>query len=194
MELDNLKNSWATTNNQAKIDTTVIDQITQSKYNSKVNKIVYPEIIGALICLFSAIYIAFQFDKLDTSLMKGTGILAMTLLVMLPIISLKSVLQFNRMGDVNKPYAETLKDFSLQKIRFYKLQKINVILCYLLLVTIIVLFSKLFGKNDITESKLFWIFSFSFGYLFLLFYSKWVAKYYSTSLKQTEDLLKELES
>lgn len=192
MELDDLKNAWATTNNPTKIKAAVIDQITQSKYNSKVKKIVYPEIIGALICLLGAVYIGFQFHKLDASLVRGTGILAIVLLILLPIISLKSVLQFNRIGDVNKPYAETLKDFSLQKIRFYKLQKINMILCYLLLVTIIVLFSKLFGKNDITESKSFWIFSFSFGYLFLLFYAKWVAKYYSSTLQQTEELLKEL--
>lgn len=192
MELDNLKNSWTAANSQTKINTEMIDQITQSKYNSNVKKIVYPEIIGVLICLFGAIYIRFHFDKLDTDFMKGTGILAIILLVLLPIISLISVLQFHKIGDVSKPYAETLKDFALQKIRFHKLQKINVILCYLLLVTVIILFSKLFGEKDITESKLFWITSFSLGYIFLLSYSGWVAKYYGKTLQQTEELLKEL--
>ena len=31
------------------------------------------------------------------------------------------------------------------------------------------------------------------GYLFLLFFSKWVNKYYNTSLKKAEELLKEIE-
>ncbi|MFM9987169.1 hypothetical protein [Flavobacterium sp.] len=191
MELDDLKKSWSEVSNQAKIDTKMIDQITKYKYKSGLNKIIYPEIIGILICILGAIYIGLHFDKLDTNLLKGVGILAIVILVILPVISLMSLLQFNRIGDLNKPYSETLKDFEIQKKRFHKLLKINSTLSYLLLVTIIVLLSKLFGENDITKSKYFWIFSFSFGYIFLLFYSKWVAKYYKNSLQEVEGLLNE---
>lgn len=193
MELDDLKNAWNEVSNQPKIDTKMIDQITKSKYKSNLKKIVYPEIMGVLICILSAFYIGLHFDALDTTLMKGTGILAMVLLVVLPLISLISLLQFNTIGDLNKPFSETLKDFATQKIRFHKLFKISSLLSYLLLVTIIILLSKLFGENDITKSKYFWIFSFSFGYLFLLFYSRWVAKYYKNTLEQAEDLLNEFE-
>ncbi|MFV8325223.1 hypothetical protein [Flavobacterium sp. ZS1P14] len=194
MELDDLKKSWEAVNPKEKIDAKMIDQITQDKYTSNFKKIVYPEIIGILICFLGAIYIGLNIQELDTNLLKGTGILAIVLLVVIPIISLVSILQFKSVGDVNKQYAETLKDFAVQKIQFHHLQKINVTLSYLLLVTIIILFSKLFGKNDITESKMFWVFSFTLGYVFLLFYSKWVGKYYKNTLQQSEDLLKELES
>lgn len=192
MELDDLKKSWSEVANQAKIDTKIIDKITQSKYKSSLKKIIYPEIIGVLVCILGAFYIGLHFDILDTNLLKGTGILAIVILVLLPIISLISLLQFNSIGDLNKPYSETLKDFVIQKNRFHKFLKINSLLSYLLMVTVIVLLSKLFGENDITKSKYFWIFSFSLGYIFLLFYSKWVAKYYKNTLQQVEDLLNEL--
>lgn len=192
IELDDLKRSWGEVSTQAKIDTKMIDQITKSKYKSSLKKIIYPEIIGVIICILGAIYIGLHFDKLDTNLLKGTGVLAIVILVLLPVISLINLLQFNNIGDLNKPYSETLKDFVTQKNRFHKLFKINSTLSYLLLVTVIVLLSKLFGENDITKSKYFWIFSFSFGYIFLLFYSKWVAKYYKNTLQEVENLLNDL--
>lgn len=192
MELDDLKNTWTEVTDKSKIDTKMIDEITKSNYKSNLKKIIFPEIIGVLICILSAVYIGLHFDQLDTNILKGTGILAIVLVVVIPFISLISLLQFNTIGDLNKPYAETLTDFATQKIRFHKLLKISSLLSYLLLVTVIILLSKLFGENDISKSKYYWIFSFSFGYFFLLFYSKWVTKYYRNTLQQAEDLLNEL--
>jgi hypothetical protein len=54
------------------------------------------------------------------------------------------------------------------------------------------LISKFFNNRDITDSKYFWTFSFSFGYIFLLFLSKFVTKFYKTTLTKTEELLQEL--
>lgn len=196
MELEDLKNAWNRANNPVKqqqnLTTKIIDQMTQRKYYSKIKKIAYPEIIGIFICLIAASYIALNFYKLDTTFLQGVGIVSISLLLTLSIISFLSFRQFNIKGDVNKPHVETLKIFAIQKIQFYKLQKINITLSYLLLVTIIILLSKLFSGIDITNSKYFWTFSFCFGYIFLLFYSKWVLKYYRKTLKQTEELLHEL--
>lgn len=197
MELDELKNTWDNTNNPAEqqqhLTPQMIEQMTQKKYHSKIKKIAYPEIIGVLICLISAFFIGANFNKLDTAFLQGAGILSVLVLVALSIISLLSLRQLNIKEDVNRPYAATLKIFATQKLQFYKLQKTNVILSYLLLVSIIILLSKFFNGKDITEIKYFWIYSFSFGYLFLLFYSKWVAKYYKKTVQQSEELLQELQ-
>ncbi|MEP6927748.1 MAG: hypothetical protein ABI834_08930 [Ginsengibacter sp.] len=198
MELDDLKNTWEDVNNQVKtqqnLTTKMINQMTQTKYYSSLKKIAYPEIIGAIICFIGAAFIATNFSKLDTTFLKCAGIISILLLLTLPVISLISLRQFNMPGDVNKPHAETLKKFAIQKIRFHKFQRINITLSYILLVTIIILFSKLFGRNSISDSKYFWTFSFSLGYIFLLFFSKWVSKNYNNALRQAEELLKELES
>jgi hypothetical protein len=198
MELEDLKNTWEDINNHAtkqqNLTVKMIDQMTQTEYYSNFKKIAYPEITGVIICLIGASFIGLNFYKLDTTFLQGAGIVSILLLLTLSIISLLSLRQFTMPGDVNKPYAETLRKFAVQKIQFHKLQKINITLSYLLLVAIIILLSKFFGGKDITDSKYFWIFSFSFGYIFLLFYSKWVFKHYNKTLRQMEELLKELQS
>jgi len=196
MELDDLKNTWEDISNQVNkknnLNTQIIDQMTKKKYHSNLKKIAYPEFAGVLVCLMGAIYIGFNFGKLDTYFLQITGAVSILLLLTLSALSLLSLHKFTRNIDLNKSYAETLKDFAVQKLQFHKFQKVNVTLSYLLLVTTIILFSKFFAARDITDSKYFWTFSFSLGYIFLLFYSKWVAKYYKNTLRQTEELLKEL--
>jgi hypothetical protein len=197
MELDDLKNTWDNINQSEKqphLTPKIIDQMIQKKYNSKINKIAYPEITGIMICLIGTVFIGVNFYKLDTSFLQTAGIVSILLLVMVSVISLISLRKLNITEDVNQPYAETLKKFASQKLQFYKLQKINSTLSYLLAVTIIILLSKLFNGRDIAESKYFWLFSFTFGYIFLLFYSKLVSKSYKKTVNQAEELLKELQS
>ncbi len=197
MELDDFKNTWNTQNDtatQQNSTSKLIDQMTQKKYRSKINRIAYPEITGTFICLLAAVYIGMNFYKLDTAFLKGTGIVSILVLLILSVISVLSLRQLKMKKDFNKPHAETLKIFATQKLAFYKLQKINVTLSYLLLVTIIILLSKFYSGTDITNSKYFWTFSFTFGYIFLLFFSKFVSGYYKNTLRKTEALLNELQS
>jgi len=196
MELDDLKNTWnelsTQVNTQQHLNASIINEMTKHQYNTRLKKIAYPEIIGVFICLAGLVYVVLHFWELNTAFLQATGIVAILVLLLLSITSLLSLQRLNTAVDVNKTYAETLKDFATKKIQFYKLQKINVTLSYLLLVTIIVLFSKFFSNKDITGSKYFWIFSFSIGYIFLMFYSKWVAKFYRSTLRKAEDLLNDL--
>ena len=99
----------------------MIDHITQFKYKSNLKKIIYPEIIGVMVCIVAAIYFGLHFDQLDTNLLKGMGILTIVLSVLLPVINLIILLQFNNIDDLNKTSSETLKGFVTQKVRFNKL-------------------------------------------------------------------------
>lgn len=198
MELDDLKNTWEDINSQVKkeenLTPAMIEQITKTNYYSNLKKITYPEIIGVIVCLGGAAFIALNFSKLDTSFLQGIGILSILVLIALSVISLISLRLLTMQKNVNSTYVAILKEFALQKLRFQKFQRINITLSYLLLVTTIILLSKFIGGKDITGNKYFWTFSFTVGYLFLLFYSKLVMKSYNTTLRQAEDLLKELAS
>jgi hypothetical protein len=108
------------------------------------------------------------------------------------VISLMSILPLYKVADLNKSYSETLMDFATKKISFRKLQKFNLLLSYLLLVAVILLSTRLFGRNEITDSKYFFVFTFSFAFSFFLIFTKWVIKNYKKSIRKTEDLLKEL--
>ncbi len=198
MELDDLKNKWESVTknagNQPVLTFKTIDQMTQKKYYAKINKIKYSELAGVIVCLLGLSFIGFNFSKLDTVFLQITGAIMILLLMILPVLSFLSLAQFGLKDDVNEPYVEIIKQFANQKLRFQKYQQINVFLCYLLLVTVIILLPKFFYGKDITYSKYFWTFAFSFGYIFLMFFSKWVKKFYNRSLKQAEELLKETES
>ena len=193
MELEEFKNILnSASKGEQQLTPKIIDQMTERKYYAKMKKIAYPEFIGIAICLAAAIFIGLNFEKLDTGFLQGTGVVSIVTLTALSIISYVSLQSFSDVKNVNKAYVETLKAFATHKLRFYKLQKINVLLSYLLMVTFIILLSKFFNGMDVTENKYFWIFSITFGYIFLQFYSKWVMKYYRKTLNQTEELLKEL--
>ena len=131
MELDDLKKHWDEVNKEAdmqqKLSPKIIDEMTRTKYNSSLKKIIYPEIIGILICIAGAVFIVLNFHKLDTTFFQAVGVVTILLLVTLSVISLKALRQLN-IGNVNKPYVEALKEFAIQKIRFHKFQKINIIL------------------------------------------------------------------
>ena len=196
MELDDLKNNWEAVssqiNKQKNLNPEIIDQMTQTKYNAGLKKILYPEMMGIVICLAGIIFVFLNFGKLDTVVLQSTGIVTILLLMTISALSIYSIRPLMKIRDINRTYAETLKAFAAQRIRFHKLQQVNVLLSYLLLVATAILLSRIVSGKDISGSKYFWIFSITFGYIFLLFYSKWVMKHYSKTLKQAEELLKEL--
>lgn len=196
MELDDLKTNWQNENNSAlqnNLTTLIIDKMTHEKYQSKIKKITYPEIIGSSICVIAAGFIALNFNKLDTIILQAVGVASIIIQLIISTLGILSLQQLNIKKDLNKPYAETLKIFATQKLAFYKLQKINIILCYLLMITIIILLPKLFGGKDITEYKYFWLYAFVTGYVFLFWFSKFVTKSYRKTLQQTQELLMELQ-
>ena len=198
MELDDLKNNWEAINKQAAkqnhLTYAIIDKMTKGKYTSKINNIKYPERIGAIICILNVIYIIFNFYKLDSLLFQIIGSSTIILLFAMAAIGLMSFNKLNLSGDLDRPYAETIRQFAIQKLRFQKFQRANAILGYFLLVAVVLLLPKLFYKKDVTDSKFFLIFPLSIGYIFLLFFSKWVYRFYKRSINQAEELLREVES
>ena len=195
MELDDLKSTWQNESNDATqnyLTTSIIDKMTKEKYHSKIKKISFPEIIGSIVCIIAAGIMVLNFKKLDTVVLQAVGVASIIILLVISGLSVLSLQRLNMKKDLTKPYAETLKTFITQKLAFYKLQKINIFLCYLLMVTIIILLPKLFGNKDITEYKYFWLSTFTTGYIILFFLSKFVSKYYEKTLQQSEELLAEL--
>ena len=195
MELDDLKSTWQNESNDATqnyLTTSIIDKMTKEKYHSKIKKISFPEIIGSIVCIIAAGIMVLNFKKLDTVVLRAVGVASIIILLVISGLSVLSLQRLNMKKDLTKPYAETLKTFITQKLAFYKLQKINIFLCYLLMVTIIILLPKLFGNKDITEYKYFWLSTFTTGYIILFFLSKFVSKYYEKTLQQSEELLAEL--
>lgn len=196
MELDDFKKDWQSASDQKQspniLTSKVIDQMTQNKYQSKIKKIKYPELTGAFICIIAICFIALNFGKLDTLILKIVGVAAILILIMIPSLSLLSLRQFSS-ENFDKPHVEIIKQFAKSKLLFVKYQNINAFLNYVLLVTVIILLPKLFSGKDLTLSKSFWLTALPLGYIFLIFFSKWVKRLYGKSLTAAEELLKDVE-
>ena len=196
MELDDLKNTWSEMSDQIKekqnLNIKTFDKMSQKKIHSNLIKILLPEILGSAVCIAGAVYVAFNFYRLNGIAFQVVGIITILIFLILPIISLMSIQHLYKTGNVDQAYSDALKEFAVQKIKFCKLQKLNLLLSNLLLVCVIVLATRIFGRKEITDSKYFFVFAFSFGYIFLMFFSKWVSKSYNKTIKLTENLLSEL--
>lgn len=198
MELDELKNIWDAASNpsekQPLISHKTINKMTESGYKSKLQKVVFHETLGTVFAFGAVVYMIINFNKLTTPFFQGIGILTALMLVVLPIISLVLLRQINSLGDVNRPFAETLKQFATQKLRFIRFQQASVLAAYVLLVFVILLMPKFTGGKSLNENKFFWSGAIAVGYIFLSFFSRWVLKYYSKALQQAEELLRELDA
>ena len=198
MELDDLKNDWnqlqTKTPENAAFDVSVLNKITRQKIQSRLLRIFIPELTGSLFCVFGAIFIGLNFYRLNSIAFEIAGYLSIAILLLLPVISWFSIEQLHKMGNITKPYAETVKDFATQKIKFCQLQKSNFILAHLLLVTLIIVSVKIFGANTTTGSKHYLFMAIMIGYAFLLFFSSMVWKNYNKIILQAGQLLHEVNS
>ncbi|MHA7057358.1 hypothetical protein ACWGOQ_0009085 [Aquimarina sp. M1] len=65
--------------------------MTQEQYRKKWNKIAYPEMLGTVICYSVAIMIFANIRALETWYNILLGVLSATILLVLPVLSLRSI-------------------------------------------------------------------------------------------------------
>lgn len=197
MELDELKNIWDEANSPLEKQTSLnhknIEKMTQQRIKSRLQKVIFHETLGTVFAFGAVVYIIMNFNKLTTPFFQGMGIITGLMLIVMPVISLALLWQLNSTGDLSRPYAETLKTFATQKLRFIRFQQASVIVAYVLVVFVILLMPKFTGGRSLNDNKYFWSGAIAVGYIFVLFFSRWVLKFYSKALSQAEELLKELE-
>ncbi|MCS4434748.1 hypothetical protein [Aquiflexum gelatinilyticum] len=195
MELEEMKLAWNDLSKKVEkqeiLNQQIIEKMTKDQYQSNIKKIALPEYIGTIICYLGAAYLSVNVPKLDEPLIQFFGVISIALLLILPIISLQSVRAMRKINLSSHSYLEALQVFGKQKIRFQKLQKLNVSLGMFLMVIGVPVLMAIQDKS-IEFSSLFWMLYFPLGIMFFLGFSYWVLKYYNRKLKATEKLLTEV--
>jgi len=192
MELEEMKSAWEQLNKRIEkqeiLTHQMIEKSTQRQYHSKLKKIGTSEYIGTLICYIGAAYLIVNFTKIEQILMQIFGIISIALLLILPIISLQSIRAMKKVNIVSKTYLETINTFAKQKIKFQKLQKLNVALGMFLMLIAIPVLSAIQGK-DVSQIPHFWSVIFPFFVLFFLGFAYWVLRAYNRALNEAEKML-----
>jgi len=197
MELEELKNEWQEMSkeieNQKILTDKLIIDMTQEKFNKRLSSISIPESVGAIICAFMALYIIFNFYKLDIWYLEVCGALSIAYLILLPFYVLKSIKGMKKINIAVNSLKQTILDFSKRKNQFWFAQRIGFYLNFLFIIAILPVFGKLFKDKDLFLSAKLWYWYIPAMFVFLIVFSIWGLKHYKKATTDAENLLKDLE-
>jgi len=196
MELQEMKSLWEDmsqkVDEQKILTDKLIIEMTRERYSNKIRSISVSEIAGALICFATALYITINFGKLDNWYLQLSGFITVAASIILPVISLKAVKKMKAINISKSTYKEALLNFSLSQKRFLQIQKITFYLSFLILLTAVLVFGKLFKNIDIFETteKLNWMIPSGIGALYI--FVIWVYRRYTKITNAAQNILNEL--
>jgi uncharacterized integral membrane protein len=197
MELEEMKSTWQQMSDKLRdqeiLNKQLIERMTQESYQSRMQKIGTSEYIGTVICYIGAAYVIINFATIERPAVQVLAVVLVLLLFVLPILSLKSVAAMRGVRISSTSYVEAIEDFAKRRIRFERLQKINVSFGLFVLLFIIPVFAAIQGK-DVTQTAHFWTLIFPMAVAFFLAFSYWVLKSYGRILNHTEKLLSDIRS
>jgi hypothetical protein len=200
MELEEMKTLWQEMSQQVaqqkQLTDTLIMEMTQQKYSQKFSKIAIYESIGAIICFIAAIYMIFNFNKLDTWYLMACGIFMISYLLTLPIFVLRSLKTIKSLNITNKSYKQTIVGFAKAKKQLLLVQKLGIYVNFILFLTSIPLAAKLFNNKDIfLVGGSIWqgVFIVVVAVL-MIFVSRWGYGCYKNVTNSAENILKDLEN
>lgn len=195
MELEELKSKWVAMSRRVEDQeyktNQLLEKMTREKYKSRINKIGNSEYFGTIICYIGAAYLIMNFTKLEDTLMQIFAIISIGLLFVLPVISLKSLRALKNVNVASKTYLQAIEDFAKRKVRFQRLQKLNVSLALFLMLVAIPVLSEIQGK-DFAQVPNFWTLVFPISIAAFLVFAMWVLKYYNNVLLETEKILTDI--
>lgn len=193
-----MKNTWGEMSNeidkQKKLTDKLIMMMTQEKYNNTLRRISIPETIGTVICFAMVLLVIFNFEKLDTWYLQLSGLLSVATLIVLPILSLRSIKKMNSINISKNNIKQTMIDFNKGKKQFRSVQKIGFYMSFIILIVSLPVAGKLMNNKDLFLESTIWFWYVPFGVIGLYFFAKWVFKYYMSSTSEAENILKELDN
>lgn len=196
MELEEMQAAWSKMSdqieNQKKLTNEIILKMTQQQYKSKINRIIYSELIGFIICLAAAIYIIINFHKLDNWLTMSCGIITITILTLAPFFSYRWLKKVRKINVIHNNYKQTLIDFAKIKEKSFNKNYSYVLGIGSMLITVPV-FAKLMSNKDIlTNFNDGYFYSIPIGIIIISVFVYFVTKFYGRTIKSAGDVLKDL--
>lgn len=199
MEFEEMKSLWTDmsqeVDRQKILTDKLITDMTQERYTNKFSKIFLYESLGAVICFATAIFLLINIQKLDTWYLLTCGIICLSLLLLLPIMSLRSLNTARSLNISGKSFKDTLIDFYRSKKKVLFTQRLSMYLSVVFAIAILPVFSKIINNKDLFAPEHrgnLWIFI-PILLFFLFVFSAWVYRSYKKVTTSAESILKELD-
>jgi hypothetical protein len=195
MELEEMKALWGEMSieieKQKKLTDSLIIRMTQADYRNKINKILIPEAISALVSFAAILFILINFQKLNTWYLLVCGLIAVLILSLLPILSIKAIYKIRSINILNNNYKQSLMEYSKGKMQFVFIQKLSFYMGAILMLVILPVMGKLISRMDFFKETSLWL-SYAIAFPFFYWFAKWVFNCYIKSTVDAENILKEL--
>lgn len=196
MNVEELQSTWTEMSHelekQKKLTHEIIIQMTQERYKNRLQKIANYEGFGALICFAAALFIIFNFDKLDTWYLLFCGVFTVLFLLVLPVLVLRSIRNMKRIDIAKGNYADNLLAFSRARGQFLFIQRIGIGLAFFLMVTTLPVAGKIMNNRDLFVDSQSWLWYIPVMFIFLIFFAWWGYGKYRNITKSAENILKEV--
>ncbi|MFD0976031.1 hypothetical protein [Salinimicrobium gaetbulicola] len=200
MEFEEMKSLWTDMSQKVEKQQLLTDKLiikmTEERYTNKFRKIYGLESLGAVTCLAGAFYILLNIQKLDTWYLLTCGIICLVLLLVLPMITLRSINRTKSLNISQRNVKETLVKFYRAKNELLFTQRLNMYLGILFALVILPVFSKIMnGKDLFIEENIndLWLFiPILLAFLFVM--AAWVFRAYKNITTSAENILKELDT
>ena len=199
MELEEMQALWSDLTNQLdhqkKLTDKIIMDMTQEQYSNKFKTITIMEKIGAIVCFAMAIYVLYNFSKLDTWYLILCGVLTLLFVLGLPILALRALRKIRTINITDKNFKEALLDFSKAKNHLMNIQKAAVLASFIVMFAASGVFAKVWSNKDffLVERNIWANLSILLALVFVSFTSYWGYRSYSKITNSAENILKELE-
>lgn len=197
MELEEMKALWGEMSieieKQKKLTDSLIIRMTQADYRNKINKILIPEAISALVSFAGILFILINFQKLNTWYLLVCGLIAVLILSLLPILSIKAIYKIRSINILNNNYKQSLMEYSKGKMQFVFIQKLSFYMGAILMLVILPVMGKLISRMDFFKETTLWL-SYAIAFPFFYWFAKWVFNCYIKSTVDAENILKELKN
>ncbi len=199
MEIEEMQALWSEMSDQLeqqkKLTNEIIMNMTQEKYSNKFKTISRFESLGAIVCFAAALYILFNFSKLEGVIEIGCGIFTLAFLILMPVLVLKSLWSLKNFNIGQKTTKETLVTYTAKKKQLLYLQQLGIYACFVLMFTIMPVTSKIMSNKDffsIPRDIGFYL-GIGLALIFLFFYARWGYGCYKKITNSAESLLKGME-
>lgn len=200
MELEEMQTVWSQMSGQLeqqkKLTDKLIIDMTQQKFKNRFSTLSVYEIIGAAICLAAAVYILFNLDKMNTWYLMTASILSLISLVVLPIISLRSLFGMKNLNLTTNSYKDTLVEFIKKKKQMLLVQKVGAVYSVILMWLVAPVFSMAANNKDFfqQEQSIGLLLFYAATTLAVLWFARWGFRCYKSITAKAEADLKELEA
>jgi len=193
-----LQDTWdklnSTLKKQKLINKRVIMDITKIKFSNKLKSIIKYESIGTIVLLIASTMLIKNFNLFDTLPLQITAVISLSIMLLLPVLSLSSIYQMKNMNMSIRNCKENVIEYTKRQSRFLLVQKWSVVLSPILMLTIMPITLKLAKGKDFfagDSNNILWYIPIAL--IVLIAFGKWGYGCYTRITDDAKNILQELE-